>query len=356
MALSSREGSGSFSSSVAQAKRAHHHDENPDRKLFLGVLAAFLFAGTSVTMNFVNKATLMVFGLPNTLLLLQMVFAVIILVPLREAKLLVFPGFRWEKAVTLLPVTVLYTANVGFSLLGLRSLNVPMYQALKRLNPVITLTAKSLMDRQLPAWQVALSVVMIVAGCVVASLGDLTFDLMGYTYALLSCLLQSCYLILVENSGTKKNTGTMELLYYNSLLSLPLIALIIVVSGEATRAAPLFWEGAGHHGTLPLAGLICFCSIAGLLLNFSLFWCTQLNSALTTTIVGIMKSMVTTFLGFFLLGGVKFHPLNILGIAMNLVGGMWYSLVKYKERGAKAGAMHHSPGATKPLSARTLEA
>lgn len=39
---------------------------------------------------------------------------------------------------------------------------------------------------------------MVVVGCIVAGVGDLTFDLYGYVFAFLSCLAQAGYLLLVE--------------------------------------------------------------------------------------------------------------------------------------------------------------
>ena len=39
---------------------------------------------------------------------------------------------------------------------------------------------------------------MVVAGCVVAGVGDLTFDPAGYMFAVLSCTCQAAYLLLVE--------------------------------------------------------------------------------------------------------------------------------------------------------------
>ena len=36
-----------------------------------------------------------------------------------------------------------------------------------------------------------------------------------------------------------------------------------------------------------------------------------------------VQGVVSTLLGFFLLGGVDFHALNVLGIAINAIGGTW---------------------------------
>ena len=43
---------------------------------------------------------------------------------------------------------------------------------------------------------------------------------------------------------------------------------------------------------------------------------------------------MATVLGFFVLGGVEFHALNVTGIGLNTTGGCWYSIIKYQERQA----------------------
>ena len=44
--------------------------------------------------------------------------------------------------------------------------------------------------------------------------------------ALLSCGLQTGYLLLVERSGAEKGVGTSELLFYNALLSIPFLLTV----------------------------------------------------------------------------------------------------------------------------------
>lgn len=70
----------------------------------------------------------------------------------------------------------------------------------------------------------------------------------------------------------------------------------------------------------------------GVLLNYSLFLCTEKNSALTTSLVGVLKSIMQTVIGFFTFGGVKFSVLNVFGISLNMIGGILYSYSKYKEK------------------------
>lgn len=72
--------------------------------------------------------------------------------------------------------------------------------------------------------------------------------------------------------------------------------------------------------------------LVGMLLNYALFLCTLANSALTTTVVGVLKGVASTLLGFFLLGGVKLSALHVAGIAVNTTGGVAYTWVTYLEK------------------------
>ena len=42
-----------------------------------------------------------------------------------------------------MPVTLLYVGNVAFALMSLQNLNIPMYNTLKRMTPVIVLVTKA---------------------------------------------------------------------------------------------------------------------------------------------------------------------------------------------------------------------
>ncbi len=112
----------------------------------------------------------------------------------------------------------------------------------------------------------------------------------SYFFALTSVGLQAAYLLLVERSGAERGVGTTELLLYNALLSLPFLLLVILVTGEAGQLAEAVAAGAAAlRSTSALILLLATCSLMGLLLNYSMFLCTILNSALTTTVVGVLK-------------------------------------------------------------------
>ena len=45
-----------------------------------------------------------------------------------------------------------------------------------------------------------------------------------------------------------------------------------------------------------------------------------------------VQGVVATLLGFFVLGGVEPHVVNVLGILLNTAGGVWYTVIKYRRK------------------------
>ncbi len=59
--------------------------------------------------------------------------------------------------------------------------------------------------------------------------------------------------------------------------------------------------------------------------------CTLVNSPLATNVTGQMKDILTTALGMVLFRDVQYHAINIMGIALGLLGSIAYSAVGYLE-------------------------
>jgi len=179
-------------------------------------------------------------------------------------------------------------------------------------------------------------VLLTVSGCILAGYTDLHWDARGYLSGLTSCLLQALYLVSVERTGAEKGLSSIDLLLYNSLLSFPALLVITLADGEMAAAPAklrLSQDAIGLWVSFSTAAFL------GSLLNFAVFLCTQLNSALTTTIVGVMRGVITTAVGFFAFGGVTLGSLPVLGgsfriypqligIFINVLGGCWYSWLK----------------------------
>jgi len=293
----------------------------------LSLFAALSYGIASMAMVFINKAILMDYSYSMTLLTFQQI-ATAILIHFGRANLyLKSKDFNLTTAKKLLPLSLFYNANVAFGLASLKGINIPMYIALKRLTPLAVLVAGLFSGKAKPSIQVSLSVILVAIGVIIAGLGDFSFDLFGYSMALTSVFFQTMYLLLVEKSGAEDGLSSFDLMFYNSLLSIPFLLLLILISGEVSHSLVLLYEKAN---SIMFLVILIVSLVMGIVLNYTMFLCTIVNSALTTTIVGVLKGVGSTTLGFVLLGGVQVRALNVTGLAINTFGGIWYSYAKYK--------------------------
>ncbi|KAK1293462.1 hypothetical protein QJS10_CPB17g00102 [Acorus calamus] len=188
------------------------------------------------------------------------------------------------------------------------------------------------MGKGRPSLQVSLSVMCTAVGVIIAAAGDFSFDLVGYSLALTSVFFQTMYLVLVEKSGAEDGLSSVELMFYNGFLSLPFLLFLIIATGEFPDSLSLLFAKAN---SLAFSVILILSLVMGIVLNYTMFLCTIVNSALTTTIVGVLKGVGSTTFGFILLGGVKVHALNVTGLVINTAGGVWYSYAKYKQKKSK---------------------
>lgn len=73
--------------------------------------------------------------------------------------------------------------------------------------------------------------------------------------------------------------------------------------------------------------------IKGSVLQYSIFLCTSVNSALTTAVVGCAKNVLTTVAGMLWVGqDYEFELVNSVGIVISMGGSFLYSWAKVKKR------------------------
>ncbi|KAI4316198.1 hypothetical protein L6164_024201 [Bauhinia variegata] len=299
---------------------------------FISLFAAVSYGIASMAMVFINKAILMQYSHSMTLLTLQQLFTWLLIHFGRRMGYSKARGIDLPTAKQLLPVSIFYNANVAFALASLKGVNIPMYIAIKRLTPLAVLIAGCFSGKGRPTTQVTLSVVLIAAGVLIAALGDFSFDLFGYSMAFTSVFFQTMYLVLVEKSGAEDGLSSIEIMFFNSFISLPFLLFLIIATGEFPNSLAVLFA---KSYSLSFLVIFILSLVMGIVLNFTMFLCTIVNSALTTTIVGVLKGVGSTTLGFVLLGGVQVHALNVTGLVINTAGGLWYSYAKYRQKKSK---------------------
>ncbi|XP_035221121.1 UDP-galactose/UDP-glucose transporter 7-like isoform X2 [Stegodyphus dumicola] len=301
-----------------------------DKKSFISLLesvgSAVLYGFCSTSMAFTNKAviTSFSFNFPFFIMSCQMSLCIIILEVGRLLHLTHIPKYSLKLGWTFAWPATFYALHSVTALHALGGMSIPMYAAVKRCAPIITLILSVvILKKKIPNLKIVTAVVLICVGCFLAGLGDLEFDTKAYAYGIFSVFVQGLYLTLAQR--VLEDMSALDVLYINSYNSSPffIILCLLFEIREVTQ----------YNGFSDPAFVLCFGIQAcmGILLNYSLFLCTAKNSALTTSLVGILKSVLQTVIGLFTFGGIKLNLTNAFGISLNLFGGILYSYSKYKQ-------------------------
>lgn len=292
-------------------------------------VASFYFT-CSISMNFLNKAVVSSynFNYPFFIMACQMVATVVFLDLIRVLKIVKLPAYSLKEGVEFLPCSLSFALHSTLSLIALHGMNIPMYGAIKRCTPLVNLILSVLvLKKPFPSALLTSSVGLITLGVFVASLGDLQFEAHAYTMGTLSVFAQAGYLTLVQKSSEVHHRSTIEMLHVNSFNTLPIFLTVSMVLGEPAEIGQSV--SIAEPGFAWVFSLLIF---SGCILTWAQFLCAAVCSALTTSMISVAKSVIQTVLGFFTFGGVQFHPLNITGLVMNILGGVIYTYVKQFEK------------------------
>eukprot|EP01116_Phalansterium_solitarium_P006932 TRINITY_DN19367_c0_g1_i1.p1 TRINITY_DN19367_c0_g1~~TRINITY_DN19367_c0_g1_i1.p1 ORF type:complete len:356 (-),score=82.45 TRINITY_DN19367_c0_g1_i1:265-1332(-) len=296
-----------------------------------GALVAITYALVSTSITFFNKAMFAMFDFKASsfLTLGQIIFSVICLRIMKAANLIDYPSFNQETSMKFGTLSLGFCGMVVTGLAALKYVNVPIYSSLRRLTTFIVVAGQyAILHKDVPVEELV-PIVLMVLGALVASWGDLAFDLYGYLMTFLNCFITAVYLVDVARRSASNALSTWALMYYNNLMSIPLV-IIITLSAEFD----VLWNFSKWTDT---EFLFCFwmSSMQAFLLNYFIYLCNTLNSPAATSITGQLKSIFQTILGLFLLGGVTITPLLVAGLTMSALGGVWYGFAKYGQHHSK---------------------
>lgn len=293
----------------------------------LGLVAAFLYGITSVSITFFNKAVVSVyhFNFSNTLTLGQMICALLFLVVMKQVGIVTYADFQWSTAKQVFSLALAFNGMVISGLAPLYYVNVPMYGALRRITTFIVMIGERIILGRQVAFDEALSIYLMVFGAIIAGAGDISFSMIGYLLIMANCVITALYLILIAKKSKETRLDTFGLMFYNNLLSLPFVVILVLFTEAHDVQSYDKWQDWGF--------LSCFLlsSVQAFLLNYFIFMCSTINSPLTTSITGQLKNILQTILGLFLFGDVEATPLLVGGLSVSTIASLWYAVIKYRQ-------------------------
>lgn len=117
-------------------------------------------------------------------------------------------------------------------------------------------------------------------------------------------------------------------MYYNSVFCVPSIALLMLFNYNKDVQQVIDFEYWSDPQFQTAFALTC---MLGFVLNYSVYLCVHVNSALTTTVVGCLKNVFSTYAGVLWGRDYIFSMTNFIGLNVSILGSLVYSAIKYVE-------------------------
>lgn len=296
------------------------------------VFVILFFMGSSLGAIFINKTCLTGyhFRYPLTLMLGQMLFAIILITLLHIAGYLTLPqASRLELRILAIP-TALFTSNVVVGLSALSLVNIPMFSAFRRLTLLFVMGAEYVFLHKTHSPAIIRTVFVMTIGAFISGIDDVSFSRLGYCLVFINNVLTAAYLASIKRAMKDTSFEPLALLYYTALLGFPLVAVILISSGELSKVIIAFRTQPELQSLGFLVSLI-LTAMGAFAVNFSTSLCTDVTSPLTTSVAGQVKNVIQTILGFFSWGFVP-TLLNTTGLIVALCAQIWFAYLKYLER------------------------
>uniref|UniRef100_A0A8C5TJJ1 Solute carrier family 35 member D3 n=1 Tax=Malurus cyaneus samueli TaxID=2593467 RepID=A0A8C5TJJ1_9PASS len=224
-------------------------------------------------------------------------------------------------------VAALATLQSTLTLWSLRGLSLPMYVVFKRCLPLVTLVTGALVLRDgMPSPGVLVAVLITTCGAALAGAGDLTGDAMGYVTGVLAVLIHAAYLVLIQKTSVDSEYGPLTAQYAIAVSATPFLIICSFASMDSINV----WSFPGWKDPAMVCIFIA-CVLISCAMNFTTLHCTYINSAVTTSFVGVVKSIATITVGMVAFNDVEPTKLFIAGVVVNTLGSVIYCVAKYLE-------------------------
>ncbi|KAG8198826.1 hypothetical protein JTE90_007128 [Oedothorax gibbosus] len=304
---------------------------------FWKIFSACFYGLSSFLIIVVNKIVLTnyKFPSPHALGIGQMVVTIVTLYIARHLSIVKFPSLSRELPRKVWPLPAFFLGNLVCGLGGTQHLSLPMFTVLRRFTILMTLIGEYFILHTSQSLPIVLTVFAMVGGAFIAAMDDLSFEVQGYVFVLCNDFFTAANNIYVKKKLEARDLGKYGLLFYNALFMMFPMILLWWYSGKIE-------ETIQFHRWLDVMFLTSFLlsCFMGFVLMYSTVLCTCYNSALTTTIVGVIKNILVTYIGMYLGGDYLFSWTNFIGLNISMAGSLVYSYITFVSK---------ESGSTKPI-------
>lgn len=299
--------------------------------LLSSLLPALVFGGVSFTLNIVNKSAFSIYQWKRMIVLsvLGNITTVVLLQLARLAGLLELRPTSWARFRTLWPLAALGCGNQVVGFVGMRHVSLPMYLVLRRLTTVVTLVLEWLVQGKVAPWRQQAAIGAMMVGTLVAGRNDLGSSLFGYTFVMCQNCISAANFVVMNKAKKEGGDGLTrwEMVHFNALASLPILAPFLAASGELNGLA----EFVGWRDPV-FCATFCFICCCTLVYQIAAVTCATKLSALAASITGNCKDLLSTLVGFVIFSDSNISPGGAVGFVLSFAGVWAFGYFKLLEQ------------------------
>ncbi|GAX78300.1 hypothetical protein CEUSTIGMA_g5742.t1 [Chlamydomonas eustigma] len=312
----------------------HEGDSSDSQWLSSALTAEVLYCTVSAGTILFNKHALSTFHFPapNTLLLFQFGMAVVLLQLLHLLGLINVEPLRWKSVRLWAPLNLIFVAMNVTAFFSLQLVGAGMFTILKNLSNVLTIGGDWYLYGLSYSWQVWFCLLLMTLSAFVGGATDLHFNLRGYAWQVANCFFTAAYSLYLSavikkasaQQHDKKQLNELSMVYYNNVLSLPPLILLILLSGELRTLQ--FYP---HFHTLEFQVVAVLGGLMGFLVSFASIWCMSRTSATLYSLTGSLNKVLVAAVGMWLFKEPT-NVTNLVSIIMGLGAGLLFVFAKTK--------------------------
>lgn len=231
--------------------------------------------------------------------------------------------FRRDEPIPILqvlPISLAFCGFVVFNNLSLQYNSIGIYQLMKVMTtPTIVLIQYFVYRTALPLKQV-IALVPVCIGVGVATVSSVETNFWGTVWGVIGVIVTSVYQIWVKTEQERLKCSSELLLFYQA----PSSAIMLIIAAPFMEDVTKMWNVSLTPDCI--LGIISS-GIFAFLVNLSIFLVITGSSPVSYNVLGHGKLCVILISGYTLFGE-SYHATNIAGVAIAVMGIVWYTHLK----------------------------